>query len=154
MRRVRRIMVAAGLVTAIAIAGAVPAGADHAQRADLPIKAVGAILNGDNEVPGPGDDDGFGAAGLLINTRTGRVCFALFVRHIAAATAAHIHVGGPTVAGPVVVPLEPPPTSGFSVGCAMASPTLAADIANNPGNYYVNVHNAEFPAGAIRGQLH
>ncbi|MBS1786273.1 MAG: CHRD domain-containing protein [Acidobacteria bacterium] len=27
------------------------------------------------------------------------------------------------------------------------------DIMKNPGNYYVNVHTAEFPNGAIRGQL-
>ncbi len=28
-----------------------------------------------------------------------------------------------------------------------------AEILANPSAYYVNVHNAEFPSGAIRGQL-
>jgi CHRD domain len=27
-------------------------------------------------------------------------------------------------------------------------------ILDNPAAYYVNVHNAEYPSGAIRGQLH
>jgi hypothetical protein len=26
-------------------------------------------------------------------------------------------------------------------------------VMQNPANYYVNVHNAEFPDGAVRGQL-
>jgi len=28
-----------------------------------------------------------------------------------------------------------------------------AEILANPEDYYVNVHNAEYPGGAIRGQL-
>jgi hypothetical protein len=31
--------------------------------------------------------------------------------------------------------------------------TLVADIMRSPRDYYVNVHNPEFPDGAIRGQL-
>ena len=30
---------------------------------------------------------------------------------------------------------------------------VVADILAHPENYYVNVHNAEHPGGAIRGQL-
>jgi hypothetical protein len=52
----------------------------------------------------------------------------------------------------VVVPLAPP-TGGSSSGCAEVSRELALAILKSPSDYYVNVHNAEFPAGALRGQL-
>jgi hypothetical protein len=80
------------------------------------------------------------------------VCFELTVSGIAPATAAHIHAGPAGVAGPVVVGLTPP-TSGTSSGCVSADSTLIKAIIQNPEQYYVNVHNAEFPAGAVRGQL-
>ena len=46
-----------------------------------------------------------------------------------------------------------PPTDGSSSGCVEAGRTLAKDILKNPADYYVNVHNAEFPGAALRGQL-
>jgi hypothetical protein len=109
-------------------------------------------LTGAAEVPGPGDPDGSGTAGLTINPGLGEVCFTLTATGIAPATAAHIHVGDVTVAGPVVVGLTPP-TSGTSTDCVSADRDLLLDIVTNPDGYYVNVHNADFPAGAIRGQL-
>jgi hypothetical protein len=51
-----------------------------------------------------------------------------------------------------VVPLEPP-SDGASDACAAVERELALAILHDPANYYVNVHNAEFPAGALRGQL-
>jgi hypothetical protein len=82
----------------------------------------------------------------------GQVCYELMVANIATPTAAHIHRGGSSVNGPVVVPFTAP-ASGSSSGCANASADLLNEIAANPGNFYVNVHNAEFPGGAVRGQL-
>jgi len=56
-------------------------------------------------------------------------------------------------AGPPVVTLDKPGADGKSKGCAKASADVIKDIEANPANYYVNVHNAEFGGGAVRGQL-
>jgi hypothetical protein len=112
-------------------------------------------LSGAAEVPGPGDPDGSGTANLRFNAGQGEVCFELTVSNIALpATGAHIHVGTATEAGDVVVPLEPAPdASGSSSGCVSADRALIETILQNPEGYYVNVHNAEFSDGAVRGQL-
>ncbi|HQF72155.1 MAG TPA: CHRD domain-containing protein [Promineifilum sp.] len=111
-------------------------------------------LWGANEVPGPGDPDGSGEATIKINMSRHQLCYNLVVRRIAPATAAHIHVGDPTVAGPVVVPLGAP-TDGHSSGCIQnVDPMLLRAILRSPRDYYVNVHNADYPSGALRGQLH
>jgi hypothetical protein len=110
-----------------------------------------ASMSGANEVPTPGDPDGTGAASVTIDPTTGEICVDLRVANIATPTMAHIHRGAPGVPGPVVVPLTPP--NPYSAECVTATPTLAAEIAANPAGFYVNVHNAEFPNGAIRGNL-
>ncbi|MEX2555035.1 MAG: CHRD domain-containing protein [Actinomycetota bacterium] len=115
-------------------------------------RPLSAVMTGPEEVP-PGDPDGSGSAAFTFNPGRGRVCFELEVANIAPAAAAHIHVGPPGVAGPVVVPLTAP-TDGSSSGCVHdVDPELIDAIKKNPGGYYVNVHNAEFPPGAVRGQL-
>ena len=112
-----------------------------------------ATLSGAAEVPGPGDSDGSGRAVIRLNQGQRQVCFELSVSNIAPATAAHIHAGTATVAGPVVVTLTPPPTEGSSRGCVNAEADLIRNIRQNPENFYINVHNSEFPDGAVRGQL-
>src|SRR5688572_4399405 len=113
---------------------------------------VSTTLTGAAEVPGPGDPDGSGTARITLNVGQGEVCVDLQVSNIVPATAAHIHIGGPTVAGDVVVTL-PPPTTGTATDCVSADRELLQEIVRNPLGYYVNVHNADFPGGAIRGQL-
>ncbi len=140
-------------------------------RLALPIAAVAALLagtaiaqqgeggrpytvamTGAAERPGPGDPDGSGTAEFRVNAGQGRVCYTLTVANIEPATAAHIHRAPPTAAGPVVVGLAAP-TGGTSAGCADVERALAQELIRNPGAFYVNVHNAPFPGGAVRGQL-
>ena len=109
-------------------------------------------LSGAEEVP-PADPDGTGFASITLNVGQSSVCWELSVSNIAPAFAAHIHAAPAGVNGPVVVPLSPP-TSGSSSGCAEnVDPDLIQAIIDRPEQYYVNVHNAEFPGGAVRGQL-
>lgn len=115
-------------------------------------RPLSADLTGAAEVP-PGDPDGSGTALIEVNPGLGEVCFELAVEGIAPATASHIHIAPAGVAGPVVVPLVAP-TSGTSSGCVEGvDRALALDILKHPDQYYVNVHNAEFGPGAVRGQL-
>ena len=110
-------------------------------------------LTGAQEVPGPGDPDGTGNAEVSIADRIDNLCYEIDdVRGIAAPTAAHIHRGARGVAGPPVVTLDVP-ADGESNGCVQAPEAIADEIEANPANFYINIHTADYPNGAIRGQL-
>jgi hypothetical protein len=111
-----------------------------------------ATLSGAEEVPGPGDPDGGGSAEITIVDRTDNLCYELAVRNIEPATAAHIHRGAPGQAGPPVVTLDAP-ADGESNGCLSVASELIDEMEANPRGFYINVHNARYPNGAVRGQL-
>lgn len=115
-------------------------------------RVISTMLTGAAEKPSPGALGGYGAAGVVANPDGGYVCFSLYTSQLATPTAAHIHKGGVNEAGPVVVPLTTP-VNGSARGCVDAEASLVRDIVANPTSYYINVHNADFPSGAIRGQL-
>jgi hypothetical protein len=110
-------------------------------------------LLGVNEVPA-GDPDATGTATVWVNPGTGTVCYTWSVTNAATPIfAAHIHHAVAGVPGPVVVPL-PPTSESAGQGCTTGvNRSLALDIVTHPWDYYVNVHNADFPSGAARGQL-
>lgn len=112
-----------------------------------------AHLMGENEVPVMGDPDGMGSIELTLNQGQGTITYTLHVEGIDPASAAHIHFGSAGMPGPVVVALMAP-TSGMSSGVIEGvSKELIKNIRQNPEMYYVNVHNAMYPGGALRGQL-
>jgi hypothetical protein len=109
-------------------------------------------MTGASEVPGPADPKGTGTATVTVDQAKGQVCYTLAVTGIGTPTMAHIHKGAVGVAGPPVVVLDAP-ASGTSKGCKPATADVITALLATPADYYVNVHNATFPKGAIRGQL-
>ena len=149
-RKVRWLFIVLTLLLSFSLMGArVQDDAVHDHEHELHAKLTGAA-----EVPGPGDPDGKGNAEIVLRMETLEVCWNIKVKDITLpATAAHIHVGAAGVAGPVVVPLSAPDAKGKAKGCAVVSETLFMNLMMNSELYYVNVHNANYPAGALRGQL-
>ena len=92
-----------------------------------------------------------GKAEVTLNAKTGKVCWDFKLAKIdGKPTQAHIHKGKAGVSGNVVVPLG---ANYKRQGCTSAAKSLVKSIAGHPGAYYVNVHNAKHPLGAMRGQL-
>ena len=110
-------------------------------------------LTGAAEVPGPGDENGAGLFEARVNPGQGRICYTLTVSNIEDATAAHIHSGGTTEAGPPVLTLDTPGEDDDSEECQDIDRSLAQALIRDPAAYYVNIHTGDFPNGAIRGQL-
>jgi hypothetical protein len=109
-------------------------------------------LSGGAEVPGPGDSDGSGTAILTMNHDKGELCYDISVKQIQDPTAAHIHAGAAGKSGPPKVTFTKG-ADGAWKGCATADKALLNELMQKPGDFYVNVHNKEFPNGALRGQL-
>jgi hypothetical protein len=107
-------------------------------------------LKGPNESPAaPASNKG--EVELTLNAKSGRVCWEFKLAHIdGKPSQAHIHKGKRGVSGNVVVPLG---GTYKRQGCTTASKALVASILKAPAGFYVNVHNAKHPLGAMRGQL-
>jgi hypothetical protein len=122
----------------------------------LPVVGAGRPLTTElsegNEVP-PTGHEATGTATVTLNQGLGEVCADIQTSGFEEdeVIAGHIHVGDPGVIGAVVVDLQV--TSPDHSICVEADPELIKDIRQNPSDYYVNLHTAEFPVGVIRGQL-
>ena len=152
-------LTAVGLAAAIAVPTIAFGNArpNAAAQANTPLVAQ---LIGANEVPGPGDTDGSGAAAVtfdLVSTPK-TLCWDFSFSGIATPiTAAHIHPGVAGVANLPIITFDPTTFGANSAaGCkdlVGTELTAAPDVVANPANYYVNIHNAAFTGGAARGQL-
>lgn len=119
-------------------------------------RPLSATLTGAAEVS-PGDPDGSGSASLTLNSGQEEICFELAWSNIAAPTRAHIHRAPAGQNGPIVVfffdTVIANPIPVTNSGCVDVPRDVVKEIRQNPDGFYVNIHNAEFPGGAIRGQL-
>ena len=143
----KRKIVSFGLVSCFAgLLAVAPASADNGY--------LWAPLTGAAERPGPGDPDAIGRVVITINDAANQICAAVqFTGATLPTTGMHIHLAPPTAPGPVVVPFTAPTTNQSYECKTVENEALLDNIAANPGQYYFNVHNQEFPGGFIRGQL-
>jgi hypothetical protein len=139
----RRFAVLAVLVTSLI---AVPLGAPaNAAPANYDLVT---IATGPQEVPGPGDPNGWAMLALDITPETGRICHVLWYGSIGGPTQVHLHAGFRGEEGAAVLSLRP-----SWLACRTADPDLLQSIVDNPSGHYANVHNDAYPDGAVRGQL-
>lgn len=118
------------------------------------------VLSGLNEIPDAagkktGDKDGTALA--LMRVQGDQVSFAFTWNGIGTPTAGHIHAGAAGVDGDVKIPFFtsklPDGKSQVYGTVKVADRQLLADIKAHPQNFYFNLHTAEFPGGAVRGQV-
>ncbi|HEY9763707.1 MAG TPA: CHRD domain-containing protein [Trichocoleus sp.] len=114
-----------------------------------------------------GDPNGMGSAYVFgVDGDPTTLCYVLKVSDIqlvpvGEGIAAHIHEGAADENGPVVAALAGPEdgnagdclTEGEEGKFPTGEAGIVQRILTNPEKFYINVHNPEFPNGAIRGQL-
>jgi hypothetical protein len=144
MRRAPKSAVVVGAIAALA-AVLMPTGGAAAK------STLRASMNGNAEVP-RGDTNGKGTARITTDSAKGRVCYSITLSKVGSVAMGHIHKGARGKAGPVSILLVDRPTT-RPKGCVSADKALIRAVERHPSRYYVNVHNAKFPAGAVRGQL-
>jgi hypothetical protein len=153
----KRTLVAPGLAAATALIAS--------SLSTVPAQAItpvyfAAKLKGANEVPMKGTKTGDpdGSALAVFRIHGNRVDYAVRWHKVKAPSGFHIHRGPRGQNGPVTVPFfgQALPSSLHAVkGTVIVKDrALLRRIVTNPGNWYANLHNAEFPGGAVRAQLH
>ena len=111
-----------------------------------------AMMRGSNVV-GTGAANGMGRAEISVSDALDQVCYELKdITGIGPITGAHVHRGAAGTNGPVVFTLERS-NEGEYQGCSDAAEWTQNGLQANPGMFYVQVHTAQYPNGAIRGQL-
>ncbi|MBO2450294.1 CHRD domain-containing protein [Actinomadura barringtoniae] len=120
-----------------------------------------AAIDGAQEIPNPegkktGDPDGRGTA--FARSHDGMISWGFTWASIGQPTVGHIHQGAKGMNGPVAADLFEAP-SGLPAGVTgLAGMTpvrgdIARKVMRSPDGFYANLHTAEFPGGAVRGQF-
>ncbi|GAA2602075.1 CHRD domain-containing protein [Actinomadura fulvescens] len=154
----------AGVAAATGMTGglaALPGGAAVTAPGGGEITYLAASLLGRNEVraaDGKAAGDRDGAATALIRIQGDRLWYALRWSDVATPTAGHIHLGARGANGAIKVPFfagDLPGTARAVAGVVRVTDKATLDqLKSDPNGFYANLHTAEFPGGAVRGQFH
>lgn len=127
------------------------------------VRELWACLSGEEEVPVQDAGARGGAALRLESLTAGRAMLAVQPgvagQAIGDLIGAHVHVGGAGVNGGVLIDLRAgpdystSPSTDTGEGSIAYTPATFARLLADPAGFYVNLHNAPFPGGFVRGQL-
>ena len=116
-----------------------------------PVKIYRLKLSGAAETSG-GAPAGAGDA-IIAFHGTSVVCWRFAHLHgFTGATSARVYAGSKDKDGKVVASLSTGPQLHHQ-GCRHAHPSVLSAIERRPQDYYVNIHSAQHPRGAVRAQL-
>ncbi len=136
------------LTIAVAVLGACGnEGNDEGGSFDLALTADEEVCEGDTC-----GGEGSGNATIDINSDQNQICYDISLDGIDDANAAHIHEGELGESGDVLVDLEFTGEEGETCVDDVDEGDLE-DIAEEPSEFYLNVHSEQYPDGAARGQL-
>ena len=149
------ILAALALMALLSYAG--PAAANNEGKFTTTLTAVDPVTR---DVTG--DPEGRGKAEFTLDLDDGTICYEIEVEGIGEPTepapglgSAHIHflaTGG--IAVDLEADFELDKADEFKAeGCVPVESDLLLAIATNPDDFYVNIHNVEFPGGALAGIL-
>jgi hypothetical protein len=107
-------------------------------------------MYGNQEVPEKGPESH--ADGVFkLDPEAGQICYAYAYDGPGEPTAMHLHKGEKGSAGPVIVDFKI--AENGPKACVPVDKATIDSIAANPAGHYSNIHTAEYPKGAARGQL-
>ena len=112
-----------------------------------------ADLAGAEVVPDPGDPNGTGMARMIFYPQKHKICYRVTVSGIQTATRAHLHMGDAGERNDTVKLHLLPPRNSARECIRGLGERFIKKISRNSSSYYVDVHNDEYPDGALRGQL-
>ncbi len=161
----RKVLFASAAVIAVGIgAGGIATAHGHDERFHVTLRADNET--GVNDIP---ETDGRGSVKLTLDPEKGaagmgEVCFDVRFDRSGTPNRGHIHTGVATANGGIVVPLfeligmpaderNDALEKGRLKDCVPAPTDQINLIIATPSAFYVNLHNARFPGGSMRGQV-
>ena len=154
MLKVSRSLLSAILlgVFALAVVGSPAAASRQTVKLTLSLDDVNPVAG-----TATGDPDATGTAVFKFHPVSGKICYKIKVRGLEAPTEpapgvgdAHIHAMS---TGAIVVDLDTDfhQADGqyIAAGCVTSAPRVVAAVLANPTAYYINIHNAPYPGGAL-----
>lgn len=132
---------------AVPLLAALPISSIQAQTTEL----LGAHLYGKEQKGGGEAPKGSGEWNADVDPKTGRICYYLDVARIGEVAAAHIHRADAAETAPpeVVLPFSPEGDE----RCVTVSQSLVEALLAKPKDFIVDVHSADYPTAAIRGEI-